>query len=66
MAERCFMCGRAATAGGNPHITHRAKCIRCASLTHIEIPMSGERMGQVPDSIVEGPAWPLAAGILVC
>ena len=63
MAERCFMCGRAATAGGNPHITHRAKCIRCASLTHIEIPMSGERMGQVPDSILEGPAWPLAAGI---
>ena len=63
MAERCFMCGRAATAGGNSHIAHRAKCIRCTSLTHIEIPMSGERMGQVPDSIVEGPAWPLAAGI---
>ena len=63
MAERCFMCGRPATAGANPHVRQRAKCIGCSSLTHIEIPMSGERMGKVPDSITGGPAWPLAAGI---
>ena len=63
MAEKCFMCGRPATAGANPHVRQRAKCIGCSSLTHIEIPMSGERMGQVPDSITGGPAWNLAAGI---
>ena len=60
MAERCFMCGRAATAGGNPHVPQRGKCVRCASLTCIEIPITLEKLAPAPPSIVQGPAWPLA------
>lgn len=63
MAETCFMCGGPATAGANPHVRQRGKCIGCSSLTHIRIPMSGERLDRVPVSISQGPAWKLAAGV---
>ena len=60
MAEQCFQCGRPATAGTHPEFPQRGKCVRCAAITIIEIPVNPERRANVPDSIHEGGAWALA------
>ena len=60
---RCFRCGGPATAGPNPLFPERGRCIPCASMARVEIPINLERLASVPASIASGPAWPLTQGI---
>ena len=57
---RCFRCRGPSTAGPHPMYPDRGMCIRCASVTTIEIPQTPERMARPPREIVEGPAWRIA------
>ena len=62
MTNRCFQCGRPATAGPHPQLPEESWCIQCAALTGISIPDNLERLGNVPSTIARGPAWPIAKG----
>ena len=61
MPEKCFKCTGPATAGANPLFPGRSRCVSCAALTKVSIPANLERLADVPDSIANGPAWPIAS-----
>ena len=61
MPERCSKCTGPATAGANPLFPERSRCVACASVTNVSIPANLERLADVPDSIANGPAWPIAS-----
>ena len=61
MPEKCFKCTGPATAGPNPLFPTRSRCVSCAAVTKISIPANLERLADVPDSIADGPAWPIAS-----
>ena len=63
MTNKCFQCGRPATAGPHPQLPEESWCIQCAALTGISIPDNLERLGNVPSAIARGPAWPIAKGV---
>ena len=63
MQRNCSTCGKPATAGPAPRPPRRYRCIECASLAQVNIPVNLERLANVPSAIVSGPAWPLAQGI---
>ena len=60
MPERCSKCGGHATAGANPLFPERSRCVGCAAVTRVSIPINLEKLANVPDSIADGPAWPIA------
>ena len=62
MPKKCHKCGNPATAGPNPLFPERSRCIRCASLARVDIPVNLERLASVPASIASGPAWRIAQG----
>ena len=59
MTKKCSRCGGLATAGTNPLFPERNRCIGCASTTRVSIPVNLERLANIPQSIVDGPAWPI-------
>ena len=59
MTNKCFQCGRPATAGPHPEGN---RCVQCAAMTRIRIPDNLERLANVPSAIASGPAWPIAKG----
>ena len=59
MTNKCFQCGRPATAGPQPE---GSRCVQCAAMTRISIPDNLERLANVPSAIASGPAWPIAKG----
>ena len=61
MPEKCFKCTGPATAGANPLFPTRSRCVSCAAVTSVSIPANLERLADVPDSIANGPAWPIAS-----
>ena len=63
MTNKCFQCGRPATAGPHPQLPEGGRCIQCAALTGIRIPDNLERLANVPSAIASGPAWPIASGV---
>ena len=60
MDQKCNRCGKAATAGPNPLFPERSRCVSCAAVAKVSIPVNLERLTNVPDSIADGPAWPIA------
>ena len=64
MATTCGRCHeRPGTAGPNPLNPRMNLCIRCASIDRVDIPITAERRNNVPDSIVNGPAWAITKDI---
>ena len=61
MPEKCSKCTGPATAGTNPLFPERSRCVACAAVTNVSIPANLERLADVPDSIADGPAWPIAS-----
>ncbi len=56
----CIRCGGPATAGPHPTYQDQGQCIRCASVTTVEIPMTMEKLNMAPPQIRDGAAWPMA------
>ena len=56
----CIQCGGPATAGPHPMYPDQGQCIRCASVTTVEIPRTLEKLNMAPPQIRSGAAWPIA------
>ena len=59
--SRCQM--KPSTAGRDPMNPHTYICVGCAAIETLEIPVTLERRDNVPDLIVNGPAWAITQDI---
>ncbi len=63
MPGRCAYCGKPPTAGPEPLKPEVLRCLDCAAITTITVPVTQERKNRVPQAIVQGPAWPITAKV---
>ena len=64
MPTNCSRCQvQPGTAGRGPTPPHAYRCVGCAAIETLEIPGTLERRGNVPDLIVNGPAWAITKDI---
>ena len=60
-ALKCRRCGGPATVGEGPW--EGTQCLKCSSISGLDIPATQERRAPVPAEIATGPAWQMIAPV---
>ena len=63
MIYTCYQCSQPATGRQDPINPGFNLCIGCAAVESLSIPITPERRDNVPDVIVNGPAWAITKDI---
>ena len=58
-ALKCRRCGGPANVGEGPR--EGTQCLKCSSISGLDIPATQERRAPVPAEIATGPAWRMIA-----
>ena len=59
----CDTCGSPATAGRDLQKPMLHHCLSCAALATVSIPPAPEKLARVPHTLLDSPAWPIAATV---
>ena len=59
-AQTCGKCKSRPATAGTDNQSHRPVCIACSAITSIELPPTLEKLGTVPQPIVQSPCWKIA------